>query len=61
MNKMTFRRQLVSQLIAIVVLIAVLFPVLWIISMSLDPTNSSRPSSLIPAGASLNAYLTVLQ
>jgi arabinogalactan oligomer/maltooligosaccharide transport system permease protein len=61
MIKMTLRRQLVSQLIAILVLIVVLFPVLWIISMSLDPTNSARPTSLLPPGASLNAYKTVLQ
>ncbi len=40
----------------------VLFPVVWIISMSLDPRDFSRPSglTLIPPGASFNAYLTVL-
>jgi arabinogalactan oligomer/maltooligosaccharide transport system permease protein len=58
---MTSRRQLVSQLIAILVLIAVLFPVVWIVSMSLDPRNISRPTSLIPPAVSLKAYLTVIQ
>jgi arabinogalactan oligomer/maltooligosaccharide transport system permease protein len=61
MNKMTIRQQLVSQLIAILVLIAVLFPVFWIVSMSLDPRDISRPTSLIPPAASLNAYTKVLQ
>ena len=61
MRKMSMRRQLISQLIAILVLIAVLFPVVWIVSMSLDPRDISRPSSLIPPGASLNAYIKVLQ
>jgi len=41
--------------------IAVLFPVVWIVSMSLDPRDISRPTSLIPPAASLNAYLKVLQ
>lgn len=61
MSKMTFQRQFFSQLIAVVVLIAVLFPVIWIIGMSLDPTNSARPNSLLPSGASINSYLKVFE
>jgi len=61
MIKMTVRRQLVSQLTALLVLIVVLFPVLWIVSMSLDARNISRPTSLIPPAVSLNAYLKVMQ
>jgi len=61
MNKMTFRRQFFSQLIALLVLATVLFPVLWIISIPLDPSNSTRPASLIPTGASLKAYAQVFQ
>jgi arabinogalactan oligomer/maltooligosaccharide transport system permease protein len=40
----------------------VLFPVIWIISMSLDPRDFSRPSglTLIPPGASFEAYRQVL-
>ncbi len=40
-----------------------IFPVLWIISMSLDPRNISKPTTLtlIPPGASLAAYLRVLK
>ncbi len=61
MDKMTVRRQIVSQIVAILVLIAVLFPVVWIVSMSLDPRDIARPTSLIPPGASLNAYVKVFQ
>ena len=61
MNKMTIRRQLVSQLIAIVVLLVVLFPVVWIVSMSLDPRNISRPTSLFPPSVSFNAYKAVIE
>jgi arabinogalactan oligomer/maltooligosaccharide transport system permease protein len=40
----------------------VLFPVLWIVSMSLDPRDFSRPIglTLIPPGASFGAYFKVL-
>lgn len=40
----------------------VLFPILWIFSMALDPRNISRPTSLrlIPDGASLRAFDRVL-
>jgi arabinogalactan oligomer/maltooligosaccharide transport system permease protein len=61
MDKMTVRRQIISQIIAILVLLAVLFPVVWIVSMSLDPRDIARPTSLIPPGASLNAYIKVFQ
>lgn len=40
----------------------VLFPILWIFSMALDPRNISRPTSLrlIPEGAGLRAFDRVL-
>ncbi|MCC7164690.1 MAG: ABC transporter permease subunit [Anaerolineae bacterium] len=59
--KMTWRRQLVSQVIAIAVLAIVLFPVLWIVSMAIDPRNISRPTSLIPPGASLQAFIAIFE
>lgn len=54
--KMTPRRQIVSQILAILILLAVIFPVFWIVSMSIDPRDVSRPSSFIPPGASIKAY-----
>ena len=46
----------------ILVAFIVLFPILWIFSMALDPRNISRPTSLdlIPEGASLRAFDRVL-
>ena len=58
-GKMTLKRQIISQILAVLVLLAVLFPVLWIVSMSIDPRNVSRPSTLLPPGASLDAYKTI--
>jgi arabinogalactan oligomer/maltooligosaccharide transport system permease protein len=50
------------QLFLITVLLVVMFPLLWIFSMSLDPRDFSRPTglSIIPPGASFDAYVKVL-
>lgn len=50
------------QLILLVVLASILFPVLWIVSMSIDPRDFSRPQGLtiVPPGATLASYLQVL-
>ena len=59
LGKMTLRRQIVSQILALLMLVIVLFPVLWIVSMALDPRDVSRPSSLIPPGASPKAFIAI--
>lgn len=45
-----------------VVTFAVLFPVLWVVSLALDPRNIDKPLELrlIPPGASLDAFRRVL-
>jgi arabinogalactan oligomer/maltooligosaccharide transport system permease protein len=53
-------RQLGLQLLCIVIGLTVIFPVLWIVAMSLDPRNLQRPDSLFPPGASLDAYARVI-
>jgi arabinogalactan oligomer/maltooligosaccharide transport system permease protein len=58
-GKMTLKKQIISQILAILVLLAVIFPVLWIISMAIDPRDVSRPSTLIPPGASLGAFAKI--
>jgi arabinogalactan oligomer/maltooligosaccharide transport system permease protein len=55
-GKMTRKRQIVSQLLALALLVIVLFPVLWVVSMALDPRDVSRPTSFIPPGASLRSF-----
>ncbi len=52
----SLRRQIGYQLIAFFILFVVLFPVLWVFSMALDPRDLARPTSLIPPGASLHAF-----
>jgi arabinogalactan oligomer / maltooligosaccharide transport system permease protein len=54
------RRQIVLQLVCLLIAATVLFPIVWIVAMSLDPRDISRPDSLIPPGASLAAYGKVI-
>jgi arabinogalactan oligomer/maltooligosaccharide transport system permease protein len=55
-------RQIVMQLICLGIGITVLFPIVWVFSMSIDPRNFSRPDglNLIPPGASFDSYAKVI-
>ncbi len=55
------RQQILLQILCLLIAFTVLFPILWVVSMSLDPRNISRPYelTLIPPGASLDAYARV--
>jgi arabinogalactan oligomer/maltooligosaccharide transport system permease protein len=54
------RRQILLQIVCLLIAATVLFPIVWIVAMSLDPRDISRPDSLIPPGASLTAYGKVI-
>jgi arabinogalactan oligomer/maltooligosaccharide transport system permease protein len=60
-DRMSPVQQVLFQLLCLLVGLTVLFPILWVVSMSLDPRNISRPFelTLIPPGASLDAYARV--
>jgi arabinogalactan oligomer/maltooligosaccharide transport system permease protein len=61
-RRMPLGKQIFSQIVCILIAMTVIFPVLWIVSLSLDPRDLARPSEfrLIPPGASLAAYQRVL-
>jgi arabinogalactan oligomer/maltooligosaccharide transport system permease protein len=61
--QLSYGKQLLYQAILLLITFIVMFPILWVISLSLDPRNISRPEqlNLIPPGASLKAYEKVLQ
>ncbi len=58
-------RQLLSQLFLLLVAATVIYPILWIVSMSFDPRNISRPTTLrlnpLAGGASTQAYQEVIK
>lgn len=61
-KKLPLWKQLLYQLLLLGITFTVMFPIMWIVSMSLDPRDIARPSelNLIPPGASFDAYLRVL-
>jgi arabinogalactan oligomer/maltooligosaccharide transport system permease protein len=52
--------QIVLQVVCLLITFTVLFPILWIFALALDPRNLSRPDGLIPPGASLDAFARVI-
>ncbi len=56
-------RQILMQIFLLIVLATVLFPVIWIISMAIDPRGISRPTDLVlfPANATLDAFYKLLR
>jgi arabinogalactan oligomer/maltooligosaccharide transport system permease protein len=61
-RRLPLGRQIVLQAILLFVTATVLFPLVWIFSMALDPRNLARPEGLdlIPPGASLDAFAKVI-
>jgi arabinogalactan oligomer/maltooligosaccharide transport system permease protein len=62
-GRLSWRRQVLMQACAIFILLTVLFPIIWVFSVSLDPLSRSRPQglSIIPAGATFESYGQVLE
>jgi arabinogalactan oligomer / maltooligosaccharide transport system permease protein len=61
-KRLPLLKQLLLQAFLVLVTFTVLFPIAWIVSMSLDPRGLSRPQdlTLIPPGASFDAFATVI-
>jgi arabinogalactan oligomer/maltooligosaccharide transport system permease protein len=61
-RELSLGKQLLYQAMLLGISFIVLFPILWVVSLSLDPRNISRPTelNLIPPGASLKAYQAVM-
>lgn len=60
-RKLPLGRQLMLQAICLFIAFTVLFPIMWVVGMSLDPRPILRPTDIIPPGASLQAYVEVVQ
>jgi ABC-type maltose transport system permease subunit len=55
-------RQIFLQAFLLIVAVVVMFPILWIVSMAIDPRGITRPTdlNLIPPNANLDAFISVL-
>jgi arabinogalactan oligomer / maltooligosaccharide transport system permease protein len=58
--KLSLGKQLLYQLLLLAITFTVLFPILWVVGMSLDARDVSRPTTLFPAEISFQAYKRVL-
>lgn len=63
-QEMTLGKQILYQILLLIITLTVLFPILWVVSMSFDPrADILRPTSLtlIPPGFSLKAYADIIE
>jgi ABC-type maltose transport system permease subunit len=62
-NQRKILRQVLIQVFLLFMLVIVIFPVLWIFSMAIDPRGISRPTdlNLIPANANFDAFINLLR
>jgi arabinogalactan oligomer/maltooligosaccharide transport system permease protein len=53
---------ILAHIALLIIAFIVLFPIIWVVSMAIDPRNISRPTSLdlIPTGASFDSFKRVL-
>lgn len=62
---MSLLSQIISQLILLLIAATVLYPILWVVSMSFDPRDISRPTNLrlnpLEGGLSVKAYQEVIK
>ena len=54
-------KQVLLQSLCIFIAMTVLFPLLWVVSLALDPTERLRPAGLIPSGATLDNFVEVIR
>ncbi|HWQ46460.1 MAG TPA: ABC transporter permease subunit [Longilinea sp.] len=59
-RNISFGKQIFSQILCLVIALTVLFPILWVVGMSLDARDIARPRELFPPAVSFQAYQRIL-
>ena len=61
-RRLPWAKQAVLQALCVFVAFTVLFPIMWVVSLALDPRGLPRPDglNLIPPGASLDSFVEVI-
>lgn len=61
-RRLPLRRQAVMQALCVFIAFTVMFPILWVFALAIDPREGlMRPDSLLPAGATLDNFAAVLE
>lgn len=62
-KKLSLGKQALFQALCVFITFTVMFPILWVVSLALDPRGLPRPEglNLIPPGASLDSFIEVLE
>jgi arabinogalactan oligomer / maltooligosaccharide transport system permease protein len=60
-RQLPFGKQLLFQVLCLLIAIIVLYPVMWVVAISLDARDVARPTELIPPAFSLQAYQSVFE
>ena len=62
-KKLPLRKQAIFQALCVFITFTVMFPIMWVVSLALDPRGLPRPDglNLIPPGASLDSFIDVIQ
>jgi hypothetical protein len=62
-KRLPLRKQAVLQAVCVFIAFTVIFPIMWVVSLALDPRGLPRPDglNLIPPGASLDSFVQVIQ
>jgi ABC-type glycerol-3-phosphate transport system permease component len=62
-RRLPFGRQAIMQAVCVFIAFTVLFPIMWVFSLALDPRGLPRPDglNLIPPGASFDSFAEVIR
>lgn len=62
-RRLPLRRQAIMQAVCVFIAFTVLFPIMWVFSLALDPRGLPRPDglNLIPPGASFDSFAEVIR
>ncbi|HEX2911155.1 MAG TPA: ABC transporter permease subunit [Chloroflexia bacterium] len=58
-KKLPLGKQIIYQILCLLITFTVLFPIFWVVSISISPLSDARPKDLIPKNASFDAYRRV--
>ncbi len=59
-KQISLGKQITYQILLLFITFVVMFPILWVVGMSFNASNSARPKEIIPSSISIEAYQKVM-